>query len=118
MTVKEYFIFEESPYNPGYYTLNINYNVLPSFYTEGSVKILPARLLHLDYADFCRLCRDEFNARVIGKNSKYPIVYFFKPTAELKMFAKLLNSRLSAVLWAVEHPDWREHEEFLRGRAQ
>ena len=108
----EYFTLEESPYKPGKYTLRINFDKLPEMCTTGSFNLLPARLLNLTYAQYLRFCRDIVGGEIVGKNSMYPVAYFSK-TITTNAFVRLLNSRMNLVIWEREHPDWREHQEYL-----
>ena len=86
----------------------------PITYTSGSFAVLPARLMNLTYPDYLRLCRDEFGAEIIGKNSDYPIAYFPK-SKNLFQFIHLLNSRAAAVKWEQEELDsYKEKVEYLR----
>ena len=113
MTKVEYFTLEESPYRPGKYTIRINFDKFPSqLSTSGSFNLLPARLLNLSYAQYLRFCRDMVGGEIVGKKSVYPIAYFDK-TMTTNAFVRLLNSRMNLVIWEREHPDWREHQEFL-----
>ena len=113
MTKVEYFTLEESPYRPGKYIIRINFDKFPSqLSTSGSFNLLPARLLNLSYAQYLRFCRDMVGGEIVGKKSVYPIAYFDK-TMTTNAFVRLLNSRMNLVIWEREHPDWREHQEFL-----
>lgn len=112
MTKKIYFVLEESPYNPGKYTININFDTMPEVKTNGSYNILAARLMNLSYPQYLRFCRDEIDAEIIGKNSRYPVAYF-KKTAKTSALVRLLNSRMNYVMWEREHPDWKEHAEYV-----
>lgn len=112
MIKTEYFKIEESPYNPGKYSIAINFDKLPPMYTSGSYKILFARLMNLTYAQYIRMCRDVFGAEIIGKGALYPAIYFSK-TRELVELVRLLNNRMNLVMWEREHPDWREHQDYL-----
>jgi hypothetical protein len=49
---------------------------------------------------------------LVGKNSIYPGVVFNK-TMKVNALVRLLNSRMNLVVWEREHPDWREHQEYL-----
>lgn len=115
MTRKEYFFLEESPYQPGKYTLRINFDFLPEISTKGSFNILAARLLNLSYAQYLRFCRDVLKAEIIGKNELYPVAYF-SVSMETNAFVRLLNSRMYLVLWERENPNWREHQKFLEAK--
>ena len=113
MTKVEYFVLEESPSRPGKYTIRLNFDKFPSqLSTSGSFNLLPARLLNLSYAQYLRFCRDIVGGEIVGKNTIYPIVYFNK-TMTTNAFVRLLNSRMNLVVWEREHPDWREHQDYL-----
>ena len=113
MTKVEYFVLEESPYRPGKYTIRLNFDNFPSqLSTSGSFNLLPARLLNLSYAQYLRFCRDIVGGEIVGKNRVYPVAYFNK-TMTTNAFVRLLNSRMNLVVWEREHPDWREHQEYL-----
>ena len=113
MTKVEYFVLEESPYRPGKYTIRLNFDKFPSqLSTSGSFNLLPARLLNLTYAQYLRFCRDIVGGEIAGKNTVYPVAYFSK-TMTTNAFVRLLNSRMNLVVWEREHPDWREHQEYL-----
>ena len=109
----EYFYLEESPYRPGKYTIRINHDLFPTrMRTSGSFNILAARLMNLSYAQFLRFCRDIVGGEIVGKGHLYPVAYFNK-TITVNAFVRLLNSRMNLVVWEREHPDWREHQEYL-----
>ena len=112
MTKQEYFILEESALRPGKFVIRPNYGTFPEFATSGSFNVLQARLMNLSYAQYLRLCRDTLGAELSGKGSLYPVP-FFKNDMTVRAFVKLLNSRFAAVLWEKEHPNWREHEEYV-----
>lgn len=112
MTKVEYFLLEESISRPGKYILRLNFDKLPPMTTEGSFNILPARLLNLTYAQYLRFCRDIVGGEIGGKHSIYPVAYFTK-SMTTNAFVRLLNSRMNLVIWEREHPDWREHQEYL-----
>ena len=113
MTKVEYFVLEESPYRPGKYTIRLDLDKFSSqLSTSGSFNLLPARLLNLSYAQYLRFCRDIVGGEIVGKNTIYPVVYFNK-TMTTNAFVRLLNSRMNLVVWEREHPDWREHQDYL-----
>jgi hypothetical protein len=112
MNKVEYFTLEESASRPGRYILRINFDKLPPMSTEGSYNILPARLLNLTYAQYLRFCRDIVGGEIGGKNSIYPVAYFTK-SMTTNAFVRLLNGRMNLIMWEREHPDWREHQEYL-----
>ena len=94
---KKYFYLEESPYYPGKYRVAMNFDILPGIRTIGSYNLLPARLLCLSYANYCRFCRDTLGAEIIGKGSMYPICYF-KNTPEVQNLLQTLNTRANLIL--------------------
>lgn len=110
----EYFVLEESPTRPGKFTISLKFDRFPSqLRTSGSYNILPARLLNLSYAQYLRFCRDIVGGEIVGKRAIYPVAYFTK-SVTTNAFLRLLNSRMNLVVWEREHPDWREHEEYLK----
>ena len=107
------FIREESASHPGKYIIR---PVHDNFYldsTEGSFNIICARLLGISYADYLRLCRDEFGAEIIGKGAMYPVAYF-KLSKELEALIDNLNARANLILWERDHPDYKEHEKYVK----
>lgn len=112
MIKKKYFALAENPYQPGKYMITIDFDLLPEMRTNGSYFVLFARLMNLSFAQWIRFCRDCFDGEVVGKKSLYPSVYFKKNTKTVAL-VRLLNSRMNYVIWEREHPDWREHEEYL-----
>ena len=107
------FEYVESASYPGKYLIS---PIHDNFYlktTEGSFNVICARLFNLSYAQYLRMCRDCFGAEIVGKGNKYPVAYF-KRSEELKALVDLLNARANFVLWEREHPDYEEHEEYVR----
>lgn len=96
---KRYFYVEESPYQPGKYTIRLNFDALPNMTTTGSYNLLPARLLGLSYADYLRFCRDELGAEIIGKKSMYPVAYFPNKASAVGLVDNL-NGRMAIVEYA------------------
>jgi hypothetical protein len=94
---KNYFFLEESPYQPGKWTIRINFDTLPPMYTEGSFNLLPARLLGLSYAEYLRYCRDVYGAEIIGKNNQYPIPYFNSNSSAGDLI-RTLNTRMGLLI--------------------
>lgn len=117
MTKIEYFTLEESLNRPGKYIIQLNLDKLSPISTNGSFNILPARLLNLSYAQYLRFCRDVVGGELGGKNHTYPTVYFDKNLTTVA-FVKLLNSRMGLVIWEREHPDWREHEDYVKQKEE
>lgn len=109
----EYFYLDESPYQPGKYTIRIDFDKMPAMTTTGSYNILFARLMNLSYAQYLRFCRDALGATIIGKRCMYPVPYFAKNAYSIGL-VRLLNTRMSLVIWEQEHPDWKEHENEIR----
>lgn len=96
--MEKYFYLEESPYLPTYCMLYSNIDKMPfPNGTKGSYNLLPARVFGLDYADFLRFARDVLNAKIMGKNERYPRAYFRK-TPEVLQMVKLLNKRMELIM--------------------
>ena len=112
MIKKEYFRIEESPTRPGKYTIAPVFENLPPMHTSGSFNLLAARVMGLSYPQYLRFCRDMVGGEIVGKNHLYPIAYFNK-TVNLVAFVRLLNTQMNLIMWEREHPDWREHAEYV-----
>lgn len=112
MIKTEYFKLEESSSRPGKYVITIDFDKLPPMRTNGSYNILFARLMGLSYAQYLRFCRDIIGGEIVGKRTIYPIVYFSKNINSVA-FVRLLNNRMNLIMWEREHPDWREHQDYL-----
>ena len=95
--MKNYFTLEESPYQPGYNTIFINEELIHIGPTTGSRNVFMARLMNLSWANFLRLCRDTYGAKLTGKNGLYVIPYFPKGGDGGKALCKELNKRMEAV---------------------
>lgn len=108
-----YFTRDESAAHPGKWVIRPVHENFHLDSTTGSFNVICARLLSISYADYLRLCRDEFGAEIIGKNSSYPVAYF-KRSKELDALIDLLNARAKAVLWMREHPDHTAHAEYVK----
>lgn len=93
-----YFFKDESPNTTGEkrFLIRLNFTKVPAIYTTGSYSLLPARLIGLSYADYCRMCRDCFNAEIIGKNSYYLTIYFDSKNAD--KLISILNNRMELVM--------------------
>lgn len=106
------FFAEETPYYPGKYVIKVNGDKFYMDSTTGSFNVICARLMGLHYADYCRFCRDVLGATIVGKNSRYPAVYF--PKGEnLSVLVRLLNTRANFVRFNREHPDFDEHAQVV-----
>lgn len=109
--MKKFFWLEQSPSRENKYIIKMNFDELPLVKTTGSYAILPARLLGLNYADYLRLCRDEFGADIMGKKSLYPIAYF-KKDEKVDMLVKILNKRTELIMAAKKGVSKEYEEEF------
>ena len=101
------FTLEESAYQPGRYILCFRPTEFQSTYTEGSFAVMASRLLGISFPDYCRLCRDAFDAEIIGKGSMYPAIYF-KNTKQVTNLVNLLNTRAQLIL---HERAWRQEME-------
>ncbi len=100
----KYVYYEESPYNKGKYIISLHHEQFPfADGTSGSYNVFLARLAGLSYADFLRMCRDEFGAEIIGKNKLYPVAYFNFGEG-LSALTKWLDTRAKYILYRHNHP--------------
>ena len=105
-----YFYAEESGAKPGKYIIRLDFDKMPITNTEGSFNVLPARILGISYANYCRLCRDSFKGEIIGKNSRYPVCYFRRDD-NLNALLRLLNKRMEMIMKIKEIKLSDEYEE-------
>ena len=110
---KEIFYAEDTPYQPGYYTVKVHHGAFLLNSTTGSFNIIQARLLNLSYVQYLRFCRDVLGATIVGKNCTYPYACF-KKGENLNALIRLLNARANEVLFEREHPDHKEHTDFVK----
>lgn len=100
----KYVYYEESPYNKGKYIISLHHEQFPfAAGTSGSYNVFLARLAGLSYADFLRMCRDEFGAEIIGKDKLYPVAYFNFGEG-LSALTKWLDTRAKYILYRHNHP--------------
>ena len=92
-----YFKIDESVSNSGKYVIRPNTDKLPLYSTTGSYNIVMARVLGVTYANYLRLCRDEYGAELVGKNTLYPVAYF-NELARVKELVKELDKRVERLL--------------------
>ena len=110
----KYVYYEETPYNKGKYILALHHDESPfQNGTSGSYNVFLARIAGLSYADFLRMCRDEFGAEIIGKDKLYPVAYFNR-SKELDALIDNLNARANLIIWEREHPNYKEHEKYVK----
>ena len=101
----KYVYYEESPYNKGKYIISLHHEQFPfADGTSGSYNVFLARLAGLSYADFLRMCRDEFGAEIIGKDKLYPVAYFNFGEG-LSALTKWLDTRAKYILYRHNHPN-------------
>ena len=94
--MENFYKVEQSPINKKW-LIKINFdNLNEPICTTGSYSIMPARTLGLNYADYLRLCRDNYNATLVGKGERYPIALFNSEKDAKKLLA-LINSRMKQV---------------------
>lgn len=109
------FELEQSAYQPNKYIMLFHPDLFHCESTTGSFALMPARLLNISYADYCRFCRDVLGAEIVGKGNQYPVVYFKKNQDSL-IFVRLLNARANYLLWEIDNPDWEKHQQELAER--
>lgn len=100
---------QESASYPGKFLIVPQYDKFHLDSTTGSFNVIMARLVGLSYAQYLRMCRDCFDAEIIGKNCLYPLAYF-KDGEKLDMLIKNLNARANLILWDRAHPNYEEHK--------
>ena len=107
--MKKFFTYEESPISKRYY-IRPNHEALHLIYTTGSFNIICARVMGLTYAEYLRMCRDEFGAEIIGKGQQYPVANF-KFSEGLLALVKMLNKRAEFLEYRRNHPYEIKEEE-------
>lgn len=65
---------------------------------RGSYNVIMARCFGLTYANFLRMARDQYHARINGKNQKYPSISFISYEDALA-FEKVLNTQMTRVVF-------------------
>ena len=93
----KYFFLEESPYQPGYNLISIDEDKVHIGATWGSRNVFLARVMNLSWANFLRLCRDKYGAKLIGKNCIYVVPYFPKDSNGGQELCKELNKRMNFI---------------------
>ena len=100
----KYVYYEETPYNKGKYILALHHKEFPfQNGTSGSYNVFLARIAGLSYADFLRMCRDDFGAEIIGKDKLYPVAYFNFGEGLLAI-TKWLDTRAKFLVYRYNHP--------------
>jgi len=92
------FYLEESTSQPGKYIVKVHHEQFHCKSTLGSYSLLGARLLNISWANYLRLCRDEYGAEIYGKDTYYPIAYFNKDK-KAELLIETLNRLASMVEW-------------------
>lgn len=113
MKKEKIFYRDECVSHPGKYIIRADHEKFHLNSTEGSFAIIGARLAGLTYAQFLRMCRDEYGAEIMGKGSMYPIAYF-ELSNKLMELIDYLNALANLVLWEREHPDFEEHAAYVK----
>ena len=113
MKKEKIFYRDECVSHPGKYIIRADHEKFHLNSTEGSFAVIGARLVGLTYAQFLRMCRDEYGAEIMGKGSMYPIAYF-ELSNKLMELIDYLNALANLVLWEREHPDFEEHAAYVK----
>ena len=74
-----------------------NHDRLHLEHTNGSFNIICARVMGLSYANYLRMCRDRYDADIIGKGCKYPVA-FFEKNKKADELVSILNSKAKEIL--------------------
>ena len=103
--MNKYFNLEESANYKDKFLIKVNPDNIPDGVGKsgGSLAVLQARLMMMDFPTYLRFCRDIMKAEIIGKQSKYPAIYFTK-TPEVRAFVTLLDKRMAAIMHDIEAP--------------
>lgn len=113
MENKKIFELDTTPTLENHWIIRMNHEQFKLGPTVGSYNLIMARLFNMSYPNFLRLCRDEFGATIIGKNTYYPVAYFSNKIIANRL-CDLLNARANYILWEAEHPDNKEKEEYIK----
>ena len=92
-----YFTAEKSPYSPKDEWVIMSTDLLiQHFPIHTAYSLLPCRALRLSYANYLRMCRDKYGARLSGKNHRFVVPYF--PQKEYAQeLVNELNKRLTRI---------------------
>jgi hypothetical protein len=107
------FKYEESSIYPGRYVIRPIHENFFLISTDGSFSVICARLFGITYPDYLRMCRDHFDAEIVGKGSSYPVAYF-PLSNKLFTLVDTLNSIANLVLWERENPNFEKHQEYVK----
>jgi len=106
------FYLDSTPTMPGKYVIRVDHEKFHCKGTVGSYQLLGARLFGISFANYLRLCRDEFGAEIYGKGTAYPVPYFNNDVRANNLI-KMLNKLASIVEWERTHlevMEWAESE--------
>lgn len=93
----KYFYSDISPIHNKWMVRLHHDNVLFPRGTMGSYNVLCARVINLPYYDYLRLCRDQYNATLVGKNSGY-VVPYYDIKEDCDKMVKELNRRMEYIM--------------------
>jgi len=92
-TIMKIYFYIDSCMQPNKYMVFLNHKEIGTHRLKGSYNVLMARLMHLSYPQYCRMCRDMYHGEIVGKNHKYPVVYFNNRT-DAQDLVNELNRRM------------------------
>lgn len=98
--MKKYFYVSEPNCQDGTFRVLINHDALRLYKTTGSFGVICARVCGLSYANYLRVCRDRYGAKIIGRNKKYPYCIFPDKIQAIEL-ANFLNSKASEAMRGV-----------------
>lgn len=93
-----WFVIEQTPYHNNEWVIRPSskfYERFPGI--RSSYLVYPARVCGFTYGDWCRYCRDNFNAKLYGGNNKYVVVTFVDK-ANAEAVTKILNNRMNKIV--------------------
>lgn len=93
----KYTYIEESPFAKSKFMVKFDVTHMPGTQYRGSLNVIGARVLGLNYVDYLKLLRDRYGAEINGKYCYYPVPYFNSQTAAIKV-QTMLEARLKELL--------------------
>ena len=96
-TMSKIFYVDDIPNESGFYMIRVDYTQLPLYYIQSSLNVLPARILGASYANYLRLCRDKYNAILLGKNCYYTVP-IYKSKDDAAALCKILNEKIKDIM--------------------
>ena len=82
----------------GEYMVWFKNTVAPYFFPfNGSLNVIHSRIMGLTYPQFLRYVRDTYNARIVGKEQRYPS-FLFPTEQDALNYANMLDKRFALIV--------------------